>query len=223
MDYKGIRELASSKCAVNSSRLAVIYLVSMILSGVASFTIGEYGSTEYDISNCMSSMIGMIISGPLTYGMIYVIKENYESIRPDVEDLFSGFKFFTKLFVLNLLIGIYTFLWSLLFIIPGIIKAYSYSMSFYIFLDNPELTANECIDRSKKMMGGFKLNLFILGFSYIGWILLSILTLGILFLWVGPKMQTANYEFYLIVSGNKNKRSEVDILESIDNGEEVVD
>ena len=55
------------------------------------------------------------------------------------------------------------------------------------------------------------------------WILLSILTLGILFLWVGPKIQTANYEFYLIVSGNKNKRSEVDILESIDNGEEVVD
>lgn len=223
MNYREIRELASSKCAVNSSRLAVIYLVSMIISGVASFTIGEYDSTEFEISSSISSMIGMIISGPMTYGMIYVIKKNYENIRPEVEDLFKGFKFFTKLFVLNLLIGLYVGLWTLLFIIPGIIKAYSYSMAFYIFLDNPELSANECIDRSRKMMNGFKWHNFCLNFSYIGWILLSILTLGILFLWVGPKMQTANYEFYLIVSGNKNKRSEVDILESIDNGEEVVD
>ena len=106
MNYREIRELASSKCAVNSSRLAVIYLVSMIISGVASFTIGEYDSTEFEISSSISSMIGMIISGPMTYGMIYVIKKNYENIRPEVEDLFKGFKFFTKLFVLNLLIGL---------------------------------------------------------------------------------------------------------------------
>ena len=86
--------------------------------------------------------------------------------------------------------------WFLLFIIPGIIKAYAYAMTYYISYDNPELSAEECINRSMKMMYGHKLDLFLLDLSFIGWILLSILTLGVGMLWVTPYMYTSRAKFY---------------------------
>lgn len=84
----------------------------------------------------------------------------------------------------------------LLFIIPGIVKSFSYAMTPYILEENPELSANEAIDRSRAMMKGHKFDLFWLYLSFIGWILLSILTLGIGLLWLAPYMQTATAAFY---------------------------
>ena len=87
-------------------------------------------------------------------------------------------------------------LWSLLFIIPGIIKTFSYAMTPYILEENPQLSANEAIDRSRAMMKGHKFDLFWLFLSFIGWLLLSILTLGIGLLWLIPYMYTAQAAFY---------------------------
>ena len=95
-----------------------------------------------------------------------------------------------------LLVGIFTFLWSLLFIIPGIIKAFSYSMTPYILDENPELGASEAIHRSRMMMKTHKFDLFWLYLSFIGWWLLCILTCGIGFLWLAPYFQTAKAAFY---------------------------
>ena len=91
---------------------------------------------------------------------------------------------------------LFTFLWTLLFIIPGIIKAFSYAMSPYILEENPELSANEAIDRSRAMMKGHKFDLFWLYLSFIGWGFLCIFTLGIGLLWLMPYMQTAEAAFY---------------------------
>jgi len=94
------------------------------------------------------------------------------------------------------LMRLFIFLWSLLFLIPGIIKSFSYAMTLYILEENPELSANEAIDRSRAMMKGHKFDYFWLLLSFIGWAFLSIFTLGIGLLWLMPYMQTASGAFY---------------------------
>lgn len=119
----------------------------------------------------------------------------------EFEELFSGFNNFVTSMVTYLLIFIYTFLWSLLFIIPGIIKALSYSMSLFILADNPNMKANEAITKSKEMMNGHKWELFVLYLSFIGWMLLTILTFGILVIYVGPYMYASLAAFYEEIKG----------------------
>ena len=87
-------------------------------------------------------------------------------------------------------------LWTLLFILPGIVKAFSYALTPYILEENPDLSANEAIDHSRAMMKGHKFDLFYLYLSFIGWFLLSFLTLGIGFIWLIPYMNTAQAAFY---------------------------
>ena len=94
------------------------------------------------------------------------------------------------------LMSVFVFLWSLLFVIPGIIKAFSYAMTPYILEEHPELTANEAIDHSRAMMKGHKFDLFWLYLSFIGWGILCIFTLGIGLLWLVPYMQTSVAAFY---------------------------
>ena len=95
-----------------------------------------------------------------------------------------------------LLMGIFVFLWTLLLIIPGIIKGFAYSLVPYILVDKPELSANEAINLSMKMMKGHKFDFFWLCLSFIGWILLAILTFGIGLFWLMPYMYTAYAAFY---------------------------
>lgn len=112
--------------------------------------------------------------------------------------MFSNFnaKDYGRSLEVPFLTSVYVFLWMLLFIIPGIVKSYSYAMAFYISKDKPELSAEECIHESRIMMAGHKGKLFLLDLSYIGWLLLCILTCGILSLWVKPKMSAAHALFY---------------------------
>ena len=117
-------------------------------------------------------------------------------VAPRIEQLFDGFRNYASALALSLLIWIFTFLWTLLFFIPGIIMSYAYSMSWFILADDPNIPANEARKRSIEMMRGNKWRLFCLDFSFIGWILLSILTFGILLFWIMPYMQTARAEFY---------------------------
>ena len=103
------------------------------------------------------------------------------------------------------LVRFFTSLWALLLIVPGIVKFYAYSMTPYILVDNPELSANEAINLSQKMMKGHKFDLFFLQLSFIGWIFLSIFTFGIGLLWVMPYMMTAQAAFYQDIKKEYNK------------------
>lgn len=95
-----------------------------------------------------------------------------------------------------LLMYIFVFLWSLLLIIPGIIKAFSYALTPYLLKDYPELTANQAINLSRRMMKGHKFDLFWLNLSFLGWFFLCLLTLGVGFVWFLPYVETANAAFY---------------------------
>lgn len=98
--------------------------------------------------------------------------------------------------IFTFLANLFTSLWSLLFVVPGIIKACSYSQALYIIAEDPEIGALEAINRSKAMMDGHKMEYFVLGLSFIGWNLLACLTFGILYIWLIPYMQTTMANFY---------------------------
>lgn len=138
----------------------------------------------------------VLLAGPMTVGFAVVMLNLHRKDRIDINDLFSGFNNFGNALVLGVLTAVFTALWSLLFVVPGIIASYSYSMAPYILIDHPEMSGNEAIKASKELMRGNKWRLFCLDFSYIGWILLCCLTFGILTLWVSPSMYASRAAFY---------------------------
>ena len=122
---------------------------------------------------------------------------------PEIGTLFGHFRNWKTAVAAGFLRGLYVILWSLLFVIPGIVAGYSYAMTNYILAEHPELTASEAIDKSKQMMYGNRGRLFCLQLSFIGWNLLCILTLGIGNLWLIPYKQAAEAAFYREVSGTE--------------------
>lgn len=155
-------------------------------------------------SNGLGSLISFILMGPVTLGVSGFFLKLIRHEGAGIGDMFGGFKFFIQAFVLNFLITLFTLLWSLLLIIPGIIAALRYSMSYYIMKDNPQLTAFEALNQSKRLMVGFKFELFGLYLSFIGWFLLGVFTLGIAFFWVTPYFETAKANFYQDLINNQN-------------------
>lgn len=168
---------------------------------------GKWGSVVllcfiFSIINSLSGipyvgiLISILISGALMLGLVscFIKIARDESFK--IENLFDGFKNFGSALLLQLLTGVFVFLWSLLLLIPGIIAAYRYSMAFYILNDKPEIGAMDALNKSKEMMKGFKWKLFCLHLSFIGWALLCILSLGIGFLWLVPYVKAAEANFY---------------------------
>lgn len=144
----------------------------------------------------------LIITGPLAMGLAIfslAISRNQEA---KLEQIFQGFNNFGTALGAYLLMVLFILLWMLLLIIPGIIAAISYSMTFYIIADDNSIGAMDAIDKSKKMMDGYKWKYFCLGCRFIGWALLCILTIGIGFLWLMPYMQVSMAKFYDDVKAN---------------------
>ena len=139
-----------------------------------------------------------LVLAPLSVGYTYTANRLYvEGDSRLAGNMFKdGFGSWGKNVWGMFLVGLYATLWSFLLIVPGIIKFYAYAMTPYILIDNPELPANQAIYLSKKMMKGHKFDLFILQLSFVGWVFLSIFTLGIGLLWVIPYMMTAQAAFY---------------------------
>ncbi len=144
----------------------------------------------------IGGIAALFLDGAMTLGFSIMVLNVARKNEARVQHLFSGFRNYVSSLALYLLILIFTFLWTLLFIIPGIIKAYSYSMSWYILADNPDMPANQARKKSMQLMKGNKWRLFCLHFSFIGWLLLGLLTLGILYFWITPYIKTAQAEFY---------------------------
>jgi uncharacterized membrane protein len=120
-----------------------------------------------------------------------------------LEQIFDGFNNFGTALGAYLLMILFIILWMLLLIIPGIIAALSYSMTFYILADDKTIPAMDAIDKSKAMMDGYKWKLFCMGLRFFLLALLCILTLGIGFLWLFPYMQVSAAKFYDDIKGNQ--------------------
>ena len=176
-----------------------------ILSGMSSVML-EYGDAE---TGLLLSKIGMIFSGLFTIFILGPLSIGYFAftlrLSRGVEVTATmPYRVFTKGFygrftLAYFMMNLFIILWSLLFVIPGIVKSYSYYMMGYILTDHPEMGWKEAIEESKRMMQGHKMDLFVLHLSFLGWILLSCLTLGILLIYVVPYMQQTEANFYLML------------------------
>lgn len=146
----------------------------------------------------VGSIAALLVTAPLSFGFILTFLGFMRNQNRDemVGQPFKVFNEYGRYLGGSLLVSIFTILWALLLIIPGIIKSYSYAMTPYIMRDHPELSAVDCIDRSMSMMNGYKWKLFLLDLSFIGWWLLSILTLGIGMLWLNPYVYCSRAQFY---------------------------
>ena len=153
-----------------------------------------------------ATAIGVLLSGVLVFGYASFHLELVKTKKATLGAFFGGmFGHFFKKWAASLLVGLYTFLWSLLLLIPGLIKSYAYAMTPYIMQEKPKMGINEAITRSREMMDGHKWQLFMLDLSFIGWMLLSVLTLGIALVYVWPYYQAARAEFYKQIKKGSKK------------------
>ena len=169
--------------------LFVISLIIAVISGIASLVLS--------IIPFIGSLANAIIVAPAFALSTYRVYLNLtKDTTPAAGDAFCGFDDFWAAFKVNFLVGLFTFLWSLLFVIPGIIKSISYSMAMYILAENKGKPALACINESKEMTNGHKMDLFVLSLSFIGWILLGTITFGIALIWVIPYMNATYANAY---------------------------
>ena len=180
----------------NWSSVIVISVFMFILECIAQTSFAFFIPTEY---NGITTLVANLL---LFFPLIYVLKIQLLSLsREGKKIVFSEYltnlknKYSRAVPVMGF-ICLYVMLWTILLIIPGIIKGYSYAMASYISIDNEELSPEECVQRSIEMMKGHKMQLFLLDLSFFGWVLLSILTLGIGFLWLTPYQESAHIKFY---------------------------
>lgn len=147
----------------------------------------------------------LVVTPAFSLGLVFVylgIARNAVR-KPQVKEVFAGFEFVWSAFKATFLPMLSVFLWSLLLIVPGLIKAVAYSQTMYLVAENPEMSVREAMRRSSEMMEGHKMDYVMLQLSFLGWILLSVLTLGILMIWVIPYMNATNTNFYLSLKREK--------------------
>ena len=188
MDRKQLKAQAKEQIRGKIGVLIAVTLVIGAITAVATFLAGLIPGVGMAVS--------LIVTPAFALSTIRIYLMVVRGGNPEIKDSFSGFDDFFSAFKVTFLVGLYTFLWSLLFIIPGIIKSYSYSMSMFVLADNKGKSARECIAESKAMTEGHKMELFVLDLSFIGWYLLGSLTCGIAYLYVVPLLNATHANVY---------------------------
>lgn len=148
------------------------------------------------IFHTSGSLVSLILGGPLVLGAAIFSLAIARGQAEKFEMIFEGFQHFTNALVAYLLMVLYVVLWSLLLIVPGIIAALSYSMTFYILADNRDMKPKDALRQSREMMDGYKLKLFKLCLWFFLLSILCVLTLGIGFLWLIPFVNVTMATFY---------------------------
>ena len=214
MNYSDLRRIGRENLAGNWGLSIGVALVAALLGGLVA---GGGFSFEADIDleqlrdlpdfvwplvkawlsfAGILSLVQFILGGVVQLGYCTYLLNQHDRRELDFHDLFSQFHRFGQGFAQAFLRTLYSVLWGLLFIIPGIIKSISYSMAPFIMADNPDMSAKEAITASRELMDGHKGDSFVLGLTFIGWELLSVLTLGIGTLWLNPYMNATYAAFY---------------------------
>ncbi|MGO3115071.1 DUF975 family protein [Enterococcus pseudoavium] len=200
--------------------LAVIFFV--VLSGLIWFFIHGTGEemlssvSEYQQNNANgggTSLVSAIISALFMSGISWTYLDLLRGERMHIEPLKDAFRGFQGVFIggvilLALLTNIFASLWAILFVIPGIVKSYAYSQSYFIYYDQIQQTgekpkALETITASRRLMDGHKGRLFWLDITFIGWHILSLITLGIGYLWLNPYIAATKAAFYEDLQANQ--------------------
>lgn len=177
-------------------------LLYMLLVMIPVFILNYIFNSGDGTPSGISSIYSLLISGPMTLGYAMFSISILRKRETSAAEVFYGFERFGKAFGLYIVMTIFVFLWTLLLIVPGIIAAFRYSMSFYILADNPNIGIMEALNESKRLMRGNKWKFFCLNLSFIGWGILACLSVGIGFLWLMPYMEVSFIAFYDLANGS---------------------
>ncbi len=182
-DRISIKDQAREKFRATRSTNIGVYVLFLVASSIAAAVTFGFGA--------------ILILPPMLIGLYIYFLGAWRNEAPPFEALFSGFRQYTQSLATVFLMGLFTFLWSLLFLIPGIIKSFSYSMAPYLAADYPDISASQALKVSNAITKGHKMDIFVMQLSFIGWSMLSGLTFGILMiLFVGPYMQLSMAGLY---------------------------
>lgn len=199
-----IRQDALSIMKGNWKPAVVVTLVYLLVVYAGTFVAALVGKGVGEpvggaVQEILSLLVAILVIYPMTFSLVKLflgfVRGEHQLHVGGVFDAFNS-PYYGKSIGLYLLTMIFTFLWTLLLIVPGIIKSLSYALAPYILAENPELTANEAINRSMEMMNGHKMDLFLMVLGYAGFALLSLLALGIPLLWLYPYYQVVIAKFY---------------------------
>ena len=196
---------------------AVLFTLVFFLISAASGTFGVISElisagviSEVVYSLWLELFEYLFVAYPLSYGLsvsfLGYVRTGNDLTIGGMFDAFKANSNYGRVIGIGILVGTIGLLGFILLIVPGVIFAIAVSMSFYILKDNPELGVIDVIKRSIQMMKGHKMEYFCLGLSFIGWIILGILTLGIGSLWINPYIYTANAHFYEYVKEDYESR-----------------
>lgn len=166
------RELLRS-AQVHPKAMAALYLALLTILNMADYFSGGIGAS---LAGTFVSVLTTLLGGILSAGFALYCMAIRRGQRAEFLTLFDGFSFVGKIIGLSIVTTVFTFLWSMLFIIPGIIAAYRYRFAMYNLLENPDLEILEALNMSKQQTLGYKGQLFMLDLSYIGWFILASLT-----------------------------------------------
>ena len=176
----------------------ISFVVQLIVQPLTALADPESQMTLFFVVFAGTMVVSLFVSVPVSVGYYNSLNKLYlDGDNRITSNMFSiGFARVLRYVGGMLLMGIYVFLWTLLLVVPGIIKAVAYTLVPYILKDYPELSVNQAIKLSVKMMKGHKMRCFLLDLSFIGWALLGILTLGIGYIWLIPYIYTTMAAFY---------------------------
>lgn len=157
----------------------------------------DTGYSYVNVGNAALSLVVFLITGAMMAGLYYFHRKVWRGEAYQFKDIFAKFdKDFPRITKMYLLKTLYVALWTLLFIIPGIVMSIAYSQAYFLMLDDPDLSATDALNKSKELMKGRKWDYFVLYLSFLGWFILSMLTFGILFIWVAPYLLQTLTGFY---------------------------
>ena len=190
-------ELKAAAKSQIKGKIGILFVITLVI-GAISFVAGWLLGMIPVVGSLASAVI---VTPAFALSVIRIYLNVVAGGQPEVKDSFTGFDDFWAAFKVNFFVGLFTFLWSLLFVIPGIVKSYAYSMSMYVLAENKGKAALECIEESKKMTNGRKMDLFVLDLSFIGWHLLAGITFGIAYIWVLPYVSATKANVYNLLKG----------------------
>ena len=178
-------------------KMAFAFFIYFSINIICTYAFSERSPLYNPALDSFMKMVYIILFGPFYLGFFagfFLKRIRGEEIQ--TENMFDGFNLFLPSLLTGLLMITFLVLWSLLLIIPGIIKNISYSMTFHIMYDNPKIKPLEALRKSEIMMKGYKMKKFYLDLSFIGWYFLGFITLGIGFIWIYPYIWLAEANFY---------------------------
>lgn len=184
MERLELKKLAKEQIKGNIGMYFVCSLIVLAISGALG-AVPKVGG-----------ILNLIFLAPITLAFAKINLGITKGQKVEVKTLLEGFNDFGRSILLQIFISIFVFLWSLLLIVPGIIKAISYSMSFYILAENEDMDSLEALNESKRIMEGHKWEFFVLILSYILWYLLGIITCGLAYIYIVPYQNVTIANFY---------------------------